>query len=247
VRHGPSDPSPVDWSALRHAYGRADDVPIAVDRLRSGAVEEREAAIGDLWGELCHQETVYSASAAAVPLLFDAARVAPLTAMQRYSVLGLIVYIGRGADTCWEGYSSWEEVASCRRAVADVVPAIVRWATGEGTEARAAAVALAAYFPEEFAESGVDFSRLADPMSDPVLEAACALVSITLSGRVPDDETLSAAASADAETSRYAETSLADGYSVERRTRLVVLELLHSGVASALAQDHDEPPLPPSV
>jgi hypothetical protein len=108
-------------------------------------------------------------------------------------------------------------------------------------------VALAAYFPEEFAESGVDFSLLAGPMSDPVLEAACALVSITLSGRVPDDETLSAAASADAEASRYAETSLADGYSVERRTRLVVLELLHSGVASALAQDQDDPPLPSSV
>lgn len=61
----------TDWTQLRHAYGRADDVPGMLDRL----VPDEDA---EVWTELssaiCHQGTVYSASFAALPRLTEVAR-----------------------------------------------------------------------------------------------------------------------------------------------------------------------------
>lgn len=60
----------MDWSALKHAYGNAADVPALLARLSpdpdAGVWEE-------LWSRLCHQGTVYSASFAALPALADIA------------------------------------------------------------------------------------------------------------------------------------------------------------------------------
>ncbi|NPC43761.1 hypothetical protein [Nocardioides sp. zg-1230] len=62
----------TEWASLQHAYGTAEDVP---DLL--GAAEESSAEHGpawdELWSRLCHQETVYTASYAALPLLADIA------------------------------------------------------------------------------------------------------------------------------------------------------------------------------
>jgi hypothetical protein len=110
------------------AYGDAAAVPSLLERLWSPDAADREDAIDELWSRLCHQETVYSASAAAIPPLVQVARSDVLTPLQRLLVLSLVVYIGRGDDTCWEGYSSKEEVEACRMVVAEFVPEIVRWA-----------------------------------------------------------------------------------------------------------------------
>lgn len=56
----------TDWSRLRHAYGPATDVPDMIADLESGADSD---AWDEVWGCLCHQETVYSASFAALPEL----------------------------------------------------------------------------------------------------------------------------------------------------------------------------------
>ncbi|WP_199514582.1 HEAT repeat domain-containing protein [Nucisporomicrobium flavum] len=53
----------VDWAALTHAYGPADDVPGLL----------REAALSDLYERLFPQGTVYPATAAAVPFLVELA------------------------------------------------------------------------------------------------------------------------------------------------------------------------------
>lgn len=55
----------VDWASLNHAYGSAEDVP---DQLRAIAKGDEEA-FSDAFGNLWHQGTVYSATAAAVPFL----------------------------------------------------------------------------------------------------------------------------------------------------------------------------------
>jgi hypothetical protein len=106
--------SGIDWSALRDAYGAAAAVPKLLERLWSLDAADREDAIDELWSRLCHQETVYSASAAAIPSLVDAAMNDVLTPPQRHLVLALVVYIDRGDDACWKGYSSREEVEACR-------------------------------------------------------------------------------------------------------------------------------------
>jgi HEAT repeat protein len=59
----------IDWHQLEHAYGAADDVP---GWLRSLASQEDESdVLTHLSLSLCHQGTVYSASASAAPYLIE--------------------------------------------------------------------------------------------------------------------------------------------------------------------------------
>ncbi|MBT0770848.1 hypothetical protein KIH74_18035 [Kineosporia sp. J2-2] len=56
----------IDWSALEHAYGAADDTPGLIARLREGDWPE---AVEDLFSSILHQGSVYPATLAALPLL----------------------------------------------------------------------------------------------------------------------------------------------------------------------------------
>jgi hypothetical protein len=60
-----------DWSRLRHAYGPATDVPDLLDRASRDAEDRNWTHV---WSCLCHQGTVYSASYAALPRLFEIVR-----------------------------------------------------------------------------------------------------------------------------------------------------------------------------
>ena len=56
------------WSALSHAYGAASDLPAALRALRRGDDRADQGILHDLlWGRLCHQGTVYTATYAALP------------------------------------------------------------------------------------------------------------------------------------------------------------------------------------
>lgn len=61
----------VDWQSLTHAYGPATDVPGLLRALLSPDQEVREEAVFALFAGICHQGTVYPASAAAVPFLYE--------------------------------------------------------------------------------------------------------------------------------------------------------------------------------
>lgn len=63
----------VDWSAVAHAYGPADDVPGLLRSLVSPYPERREETKFALYGNLWHQGTVYEATGAAVPFLVELA------------------------------------------------------------------------------------------------------------------------------------------------------------------------------
>jgi hypothetical protein len=206
------------------AYGDAARVPALLEQLWSPEAGSREAAIDDLWSRLCHQETVYSASAAAVPALAEAARGSVLTGPQRFLILNLIVYIGRGEDTCWEGYSTREEVEACRGAVAAQVPGLVRWAWQEDADMRAAALALGVYHPAEFARAGVGAADLARGLR-PAQAAGAELAQAIIAGRDIDAATVRAAAEHHPDTLEYLDTALA-GEPADRQARQVALELL---------------------
>ncbi len=60
----------LEWLELGHAYGSAHDIPILLTRLASGDND----ALDPLFGALCHQGSVYSASFAAMPHLVAIAK-----------------------------------------------------------------------------------------------------------------------------------------------------------------------------
>lgn len=61
----------IDWGALRHAHGDASNVPDLLRALLSDDEDVRMEAISTLHEHIWHQGTVYTASAAAVPFLFE--------------------------------------------------------------------------------------------------------------------------------------------------------------------------------
>jgi hypothetical protein len=81
----------VPWGELKHAYGAATDLP---DRLRLVAAGS-EDAVGELHHSICHQGTVYQASAFAVPFLVELleSEVAPRT-----EILFLLQALARGSS-----------------------------------------------------------------------------------------------------------------------------------------------------
>ncbi|GAB3845665.1 hypothetical protein ACFPIJ_38535 [Dactylosporangium cerinum] len=67
----PDELDTVDWTALTHAYGPAEDVPDLVRALYNP--DETGDAFDELYGTVWHQGSVYPATAAAVPFLAHAA------------------------------------------------------------------------------------------------------------------------------------------------------------------------------
>ena len=63
----------VDWAALDHAYGPADDLPQVIRAAASTDEEQAEAAVDELFSSVFHQGTVYSASVTVVPFVAELA------------------------------------------------------------------------------------------------------------------------------------------------------------------------------
>ena len=64
------------WSGLAHAYGEASDIPAHLRTLYSDpqAIASDDPELWEpLWGSLCHQADIYTASIAATPHVVNAA------------------------------------------------------------------------------------------------------------------------------------------------------------------------------
>jgi hypothetical protein len=61
----------IDWRNLQHAYGPATDVPDLIRALASHDEEVRQSAMYELYGTIWHQDTIYEATAYAVPFLIE--------------------------------------------------------------------------------------------------------------------------------------------------------------------------------
>lgn len=59
----------IPWSRRQHAYGEASDAAAELYAITLGDTEARTAAWWELWGNVHHQGTVYSATVDAVPLI----------------------------------------------------------------------------------------------------------------------------------------------------------------------------------
>lgn len=61
----------IHWGKLSHAYGEATDVPTQLRSLISADPDSFRETISTLHGNIWHQGTVYSATGAAVPFLYE--------------------------------------------------------------------------------------------------------------------------------------------------------------------------------
>lgn len=61
----------ISWKSLKHAYGPATDTPMHLLALLSEEEEERDKALARLWASICHQGSVYEASAVAASFLIQ--------------------------------------------------------------------------------------------------------------------------------------------------------------------------------
>lgn len=61
----------VDWSAVNDAYGSATDIPALLRAAVSHDPDHREFAYELLYQTLWHQGNVYSATAVAIPFLYN--------------------------------------------------------------------------------------------------------------------------------------------------------------------------------
>jgi len=136
------------WATLSHAYGRAEDIPVLLNRaendLRPG--HQRESTWFDLWSALCHQGDTYTASYAAVPHLVRL--VSGHLKHQRYDPLYLVACIelarleGRGPAIPPQLVDSYRESIDRAKSLAEAHVATA-WDRDSEIAIRASAAALA--------------------------------------------------------------------------------------------------------
>ncbi len=210
----------IDWSSVQACYGPATSVPALLRQLASPLPGERSDAISELWASLCHQGTVYEASALAVPFLFNAAKTLELTRAERDQLLGLVVHIGLGEDTTWQGYTPWAVVQDCAVAVKALLPDMAAWAREGAPEARTWTLALAAQHPDAWVSLGVDATQLVQDVDRTTAD----LVRHAVSGTIPEEELIDAVLASDGDLRDYYEEVISE-LPPHRRARRLVLEL----------------------
>ena len=89
----------VNWSQLTHAYGSAEDVPELIRALADPDKEVRESALWNLYGNIFHQGTRYSATPHAVPFLYEL--LADARTPDRQEIVGLLVNLALGYEDAY--------------------------------------------------------------------------------------------------------------------------------------------------
>ena len=166
----------IDWGRLEHAYGSAKDVPGLIRDLTSRSGGRRERALYELFGNIHHQGTVYSATAPAVPFLAELVRSEDTDGRVRVELTWLLQAIAGG--------SSYLDAHGAARDAVGVELASITPLIGTGTpELSLSVAALAAYFPEH-AERALPLVRRAqNSTSDPASRRLLALVRLLLQDR----------------------------------------------------------------
>ncbi|MFF7251183.1 hypothetical protein ACFZBU_45880 [Embleya sp. NPDC008237] len=100
----------IDWASLGHAYGSAEEVPALLRAIGSADTKERTTAFDEFHASVCHQNSVYDATAASIAFLVELAFVfaakvghgwlepagciADLTTIARYPGLNVRTFTG---------------------------------------------------------------------------------------------------------------------------------------------------------
>jgi HEAT repeat protein len=164
----------IDWGSLNHAYGEASDVPEILRSLLSP--EAAENAAYELYGNIWHQGTVYSATAAAVPFLYEILAAPGVKGRSGIAHLLASIAAGRGYlevhAVSPHGEKSWREIlgkrgksleeeisreaavtASVHRAASSGLPALIPFLKDDEPEIRRAVASALGEYPEHTALS----------------------------------------------------------------------------------------------
>ncbi|WP_169975190.1 HEAT repeat domain-containing protein [Tautonia rosea] len=180
----------IDWTRLNHAYGAATDVPDLIRALLSPESAVREEAIHDLFGNIWHQGTVYPATAAAVPFLYELLEYSDLPDPDAVALLLASIATGRGyldvharddyGKQVWreilakQGQTLDEEMAreageiqSVRSAIAPSLPLLIPFLRSEHAEIREAIAEALSEYPEHFHVSHPALEDAVEDEADP--------------------------------------------------------------------------------
>jgi hypothetical protein len=137
----------VDWAGLWHARGRAVDMPALLRGLTSADAARRAEAFGELEASLLHQDDIFPATLAAIPLLIDMAYTAGLP--DRARILRFLAALGdTGAD-------------EARDLIADATPRLLSLLVDTDVEVRRAVPAVFVVSAERTGATGALEERLA--------------------------------------------------------------------------------------
>lgn len=214
----------INWRDLSHAYGPADDVPELLRALAEGNCSA-EDAVGEFWGNIWHQGTVYEASAYAVPFLLELVQEEKIA--DREWLLMLLDSLASGssyldvheampeqADREFQAGREQEInwVRAAHEAVAKGIPMYLRLLQNERFQIRTVAACLLSHFPES---AGETLTVLRSSLGSETQNDAQASLMLCL-GRLGDR---------DADTGRATEAALSAGKDDPRR-RAAALALL---------------------
>ncbi|MFJ9445383.1 HEAT repeat domain-containing protein [Kitasatospora sp. NPDC101235] len=119
----------IDWTQLHHAYGTAEEVPELLAALASTDEEERGKALDRYYSALFHQGSVYPATTASLPFLFEL--VDDPATPGRAAIVELLSGIGHESAACEDhGYTDGDhsDALALLRRRSDV---FVRFATDD--------------------------------------------------------------------------------------------------------------------
>ncbi|WP_433474124.1 HEAT repeat domain-containing protein [Spirillospora sp. CA-142024] len=197
----------IDWAGLRHAYGSAEDVPGLLRALSSSDEDERNAALSELFTNIHHQGSRYSASAAAVPFLLALASDpgAPERTWPLYLAVALAIgfdesHLPSGVDiTAWREEAArpratdpadqahrpdaWVAGLAAYDAVRTGLPTVLHLLGDQDSGVRATAAYAAGWFPEEAATALPALGALLDVEQDPNVIAHALVSGGLLDGR----------------------------------------------------------------
>jgi len=86
----------INWSSMQHAFGSAKDVPGNLRALCSIDADTRSNAMGNLFGTVWHQGTIYSASPYVVPFLVELLNANEISEEESIAVLLASIASGTG-------------------------------------------------------------------------------------------------------------------------------------------------------
>lgn len=176
----------VDWSALRHAYGPATDLPDLIRAAGSVDADARNRAIYELWGTVWHQGTVYQATPAAVPYLAEVASDRRLPDADRWQLLWMLGEIALGSPVRPDDPRF---VEASHAAVAAAASDLLREAPS-GPLTGWALVGLAAAVPEAATGSRDRLEELLRSEPSPAFRAALRLTLRLIAGERPSNDEL---------------------------------------------------------
>jgi hypothetical protein len=154
----------INWSSLEHANGSAADVPNLLVDLQSSDTAIRKRAYDELFGNIWHQGTVYSATAYAVPFLFELLDSQSVQDKDFLVTLLASIAAGKGYYRVHQPiFESWNptadkheeeikteqiEVQAVRSAISPRFEAILDYLTNFDSEVRLSVAEATAYYPE---------------------------------------------------------------------------------------------------